>query len=481
MPLRRIDIANLKSLGTNDGEPHQIPLAPITLVYGPNSAGKSTIVQALSLMRELILQDLGPRDCYLPTHTELFDFGSFRSAVHRHDTTLSLFLGVLLDAPADQSAYVGLEFGGSPSKLDEDPPRGALRGAAVGSARQTLQFKLDRNKRAFRLAGSWKQPLMRLIEEATSEDDEKTLSILKAGTRARRAAPKFPLTTGAFPAIPEREYISDADANRLFHSKIDSAVDARVRAVRSALKATAYLGPLRAAPTRLQTLTSERPMNVGPVGEHTASVLYHGDNPKDKLIEHVNSYLVDLEIPYELRVDRISVDRDDPTHNAVDVSDVVAITLVDKRPSASGRSSVPVTVSPRDVGFGVSQVLPVVVQCAAATDSLICIEQPEVHIHPRLQARLGELFVTSAEKNRNQFLIETHSEHLMLRLQRLIRRGHGWLTPDKIAVIYVDVHPDGSARPLHLPLDADGEFTAAWPDGFFTERLEEVFGDDTDV
>ena len=68
-----------------------------------------------------------------------------------------------------------------------------------------------------------------------------------------------------------------------------------------------------------------------------------------------------------------------------------------------------------DVGFGVSQLLPFIVQSLVAEKQIISIEQPEVHVHPKLQADLGDLLAAAIKKeNPNQFLIETHSEHLIL-------------------------------------------------------------------
>jgi hypothetical protein len=136
----------------------------------------------------------------------------------------------------------------------------------------------------------------------------------------------------------------------------------------------------------------------------------------------------------------------------------------------------------RDVGIGISQVLPVVVAALEPSVTLVCIEQPELHIHPAIQVGLGDLFIEGAVNRGTQFLIETHSEHLILRLLRRIREttdgelppGLPEVKPEHIGVLYVD-NSEGGMRITQLPIDETGEFTVRWPKGFFVERGEELF------
>lgn len=135
-----------------------------------------------------------------------------------------------------------------------------------------------------------------------------------------------------------------------------------------------------------------------------------------------------------------------------------------------------------DVGVGVSQVLPVV---AAALDphrpGITAIEQPELHLHPRMQVELGDLFAQSVDQS-GVFLLENHSEHLMLRLLRRIEETHGGelpegkpaLKPDQVSVVYLD-RVDGEVTATRLRIDEEGEFIDRWPHGFFDERAKELF------
>jgi len=142
-------------------------------------------------------------------------------------------------------------------------------------------------------------------------------------------------------------------------------------------------------------------------------------------------------------------------------------------------------VSLRDVGIGISQVIPVITYAHYHNNGIITIEQPELHLHPALQAELGDLFIESAlGNNKNTFLIETHSEHLILRILRRIRETfeasqqkappkiENPITPDDVSVIYAKPTKDGT-KLYSMKITEDGNFERDWPDGFFEERLEE--------
>jgi predicted ATPase len=100
------------------------------------------------------------------------------------------------------------------------------------------------------------------------------------------------------------------------------------------------------------------------------------------------------------------------------------------------------------------------------------IEQPEVHLHPRLQSAVGDLLIDTVTSGRAQVLVETHSEHLVLRLLRRVREG--LLDPAALAVLYVEQDDAGAAFVRRLEVDADGDLVDGWPGGFFDERLGEV-------
>jgi predicted ATPase len=143
-----------------------------------------------------------------------------------------------------------------------------------------------------------------------------------------------------------------------------------------------------------------------------------------------------------------------------------------------------VSLAPQDLGVGMSQLIPVVVAALRQTAGIVAVEEPESNLHPAFQVVLADLFISQAKTNPNVlFLIETHSEHLMLRCLRRIREtsegevpeGEPSLKPEDIAVHFVEPGDDGPH--IHrIRIDEDGEFLDAWPQGFFRERGKELFG-----
>ncbi len=140
-------------------------------------------------------------------------------------------------------------------------------------------------------------------------------------------------------------------------------------------------------------------------------------------------------------------------------------------------------LSHRDIGIGISQVLPVLVHAYGEHGKLIAIEQPEIHIHPALQSEIADVFIESAlGDQKNTFLLETHSEHLILRILRRIREtsegtlegGLRPLYPKDIQVLYVNSTSTGTSI-VEMRVTSDGDFENPWPGGFFAERSAELF------
>ena len=212
---------------------------------------------------------------------------------------------------------------------------------------------------------------------------------------------------------------------------------------------TKPIGAIRQAPRRLYWSSKSVAGNVGFMGEWVGDVLLD-----EGCKAEVNKWLI--------RLTGYEVERED-------VGSILpgAYVLKVRDTRRKGAQYVKIT----DVGFGISQVLPLAAQLVASKESIITVEQPESQIHPALQADFAELVVWSMKERKNQVLIETHSEHLALRIQALIHKGD--VLPNDVSVVYVQRNEKGSSI-QQLQLDEQGRFKDAWPGGFFPERRKDM-------
>jgi len=137
-----------------------------------------------------------------------------------------------------------------------------------------------------------------------------------------------------------------------------------------------------------------------------------------------------------------------------------------------------------DVGSGLGYVLPVLCGVCEPSTKIVMLQQPELHLHPALQAVMGDVLIEAAMKRNGQpILAETHSEHLLLRVLKRVRQTHEnsntspslRISADDVGVLYFDPRPDGTTSVKRLRISDDGEFMDRWPRGFFAERDKELF------
>ena len=125
-----------------------------------------------------------------------------------------------------------------------------------------------------------------------------------------------------------------------------------------------------------------------------------------------------------------------------------------------------------DVGFGVSQILPVLVLCFYAPEgSTLILEQPEIHLHPAVQAGLADVFIDAIQTRKVQIILESHSEHLLRRLQ--LRIAEEKLSPAQTALYFAAISDQGVSRLQSLDLDSFGNIRN-WPDNFFGGEMGDL-------
>ena len=133
------------------------------------------------------------------------------------------------------------------------------------------------------------------------------------------------------------------------------------------------------------------------------------------------------------------------------------------------------------MGYGISQVLPIICELAlisragkrknySAVNDILLVEQPELHLHPAAQANLAELFAMCVTSNENaRIVIETHSEHLISKLQVMIADKDCKLTNDMVQILYVDQNEEKDAFIEEMVIKENGKFAKEWPTGFFDQ------------
>lgn len=292
---------------------------------------------------------------------------------------------------------------------------------------------------------------------------------------------------------------SEQNRRRSLRTLLDEIILDPVRTVRDYLCEMTYIGPLREIPSR-----SFRP-RLSPDEARWAHGLAAWDllytDTTGKLQGEVNDWLSNeqrlktgyrlekiefKEIPVPSRFAQL-FDREISEDDIGELQELYR-NLKSRSEIALRDFEKGILVAPSDVGVGISQMVPVVVACLRPQDGILAIEQPELHVHPAIQVGMGDLFIQAVQPDENRItsgktlLIETHSEHIILRLLRRIReKTDDELPPavlgiesDDISVVYVEAGSNGTNF-RQLRVDEDGEFIDRWPKGFFEERAEELF------
>lgn len=445
--LTTLQIQNFKAWKDTD----EVRLAPLTVIFGANSAGKSSLGHWLLALKQTALSADRRRAFHLGDDKSLIDLGTFEECIYNHDLNQSL------------SFKLGWKL----------PPSFEVRDSLLQKRYRGDELLLDVVMRASK-AG---QPEITSLKYEMKERGSATLDVTyerkkTSGTfDLKSQVYKLVRTNGrAWPLDEPDKFYRVSEQSRARFQNADFLTDFAL-ATESMLTNLYYVGPLREYPKRMYQWSGDTPEDVGQKGEYAVAAILSAQanerklnrGPKKKqqvFSEFIAGWLKDLGIIESFRV----------------------------KPLAKGRKEFEVLVKTHgsgsevkltDVGFGVSQVLPALVEAFyCPPNSVVWMEQPEIHLHPQVQAELADVFISAVQARENgrdrnvQLIIESHSEHFLNRLQRRI--AEGLIAPEDVAVYFCN--RVGNRTELEtLKIDKYGEIEN-WPDNFFGDEMAELSG-----
>jgi hypothetical protein len=422
--LTRLRIQNFKSLA-DTGE---MQIRPLTFLVGPNSAGKSSLLQVMLLLRQTV--DERDPNITLKINGSWVELGSYLDCIHR----------AVGEEPGNRELEISFTF------LWPKPDYGG--GVSLSDLLST-----DFNAR-FGYDGKV------LLQRASYKGDIGEFAIERVGFQQYRVNGDTNVQLRKFydcspPPFPKRPEKPDM----FFPSKqVDlpfSSFQGFVWGMEYFFSRVFYLGPLRHRPQSSYQTSGEVPTDVGLAGERAIDVLMaSAKRGRESTLTQVRHWLDAFDIASDVQLTDLT-----PTQ--------YQFRLIDK-PTG-------VTVNYPHVGFGAFQIVPIIVEGFYSLDlSTLLIEQPEIHLHPRAQARLADLLIAVSQESRSldlapkTLIVETHSEHLLSQVQ--VRIAQGDLSRDDVAIYYFEPTPAGT-RIVPIEINELGQF-GNWPPGFFDEGFK---------
>jgi predicted ATPase len=427
-----------------------IRLAPLTVIFGTNSSGKSSLGHLLLALKQTALLADRKRALHLGDEHTLIDLGTFEDCLYGHDLQKTLDFTLRWRLPQELTVK---------DTLDR---KKMFRGDELELAASLIADKAS-------------QPQTREFIYRLLQGDQEILAIRHArashGKKASLTSEQFKLVHAQgrkWPLEPPEKFYRFADRTLSRYQNADFPAEFALETERL-LQNIFYLGPLRSHPRRVYQWSGDTPPDVGAQGEYAIPALLAATEANRKLN----------------RGKRQKLQRFD-TFIAAWLKDLGVIENFSVKPVAEGRKEYEVLIRTHadtpevkltDVGFGVSQVLPALVQAFyAPPNAVVWMEQPEIHLHPSVQANLADTFISAVQAYENgaprnvQIIIESHSEHFLTRLQR--RVAERWISPDEVAIYFVHRQKHG-AELEPLALDMCGNI-ANWPANFFGDEMADV-------
>ncbi|MBL7065891.1 MAG: DUF3696 domain-containing protein [Anaerolineae bacterium] len=378
---------------------------PITLLLGPNNAGKTSVLQALLLLKG----SLAYPEAVLSFRNDLVDLGSFRDTVTQgHEEE-----GISIELGEEENNKAWSFF------LRVDTLEGTLQIRGCDVVSEGSRFEYLRSPSSEETSAMYSDPREGVL---------KGRQVLE-GLRWRSFIPYSAVSRRLRPSIREPQWF---------------------------LNLLQYIGPLRVYPERSYRSQPPPGLDVGIDGRWAPHLL------RGATAEQLGN------LRYWLGAEGFGLVTN------LRARDVEGLPNFVVEVNVQGQ-----WVNLRDVGFGMSQLLPIVVESILVPAKswrgapLLLLEQPEIHLHPKAQADLGA-FITEMSRKGRRYLIETHSEYLLMRLATEVRRGK--LLPDDIAIYFLSLDEQGHTQFRYIPLEEDGRLPPPdeWPEGFFDTDIKEA-------
>lgn len=438
--LTRLRFTNFKSWAEAD-----LPLGRVTGLFGTNSSGKTSLIQFILMLKQT--KEAADRAISLELNGAYVGLGTYRDVVFAHDESRRLELKLSFERDESEREWVLID-------PDQSRTAGLVRSRAMELAAEVESHQGAPRARA--LSYSIGDAVFSLAPSTTEESRFELTQSGHLGFKFRRTQGRpwqlpGPVKTYAFPD-QARTYFQNAG----FLADLEAAFEAEMDRI-------FYLGPLRDDPRRDYLWARSRPTDVGRRGEKAIdAILAATDAGEVRNLRSKSRNMPFQEmVAYWLRkiglIESFSVQEIKEGSNRW-------WARLKTRPEAP-------EVLLTDVGFGVSQVLPVITLLYYVPEgATVILEQPEIHLHPLAQAGLADLILTAAKRRRLQVIVESHSEHLLLRLQRRIAEDEA--TADEVRLYFCDVSGSGShLQPLDLDLYGN---IRNWPDKFMGDAFGET-------
>ena len=430
---RQFAIANLRAENFKSWhETGEIKFAPLTGFFGSNSSGKTAILQLLLMLKQTV--ETIDRQRILDTRGPYIDLGTFSDIISNGQTPGKISFS--LDWKLAKTLEI-LDPEGEPEQILFSIPElnfaATIEGTANSISVEQFSYNFSAGGSNYQFGMQVKGGEYQLISSGYE---------LKRN-RGRGWALPPPLKSYRFPDKVNTYY-----QNASFLSDF-------VLAFEDLWQNVYYLGPLRDYPQRQYLWTGEKPQDVGKRGEFAVAALLASQKlDKNSLIEEwVAEKLRDLKLI------------DDFTVKPIGENSQYYEVRVRRSPTAP---SVLIT----DVGFGVSQILPVLVLCYyVPKGSTIILEHPAIHLHPSVQAGLADVLIDGIKSRNLQVILESHSEYLLRRLQRRVAEEQ--LNNEEAALYFCDTDNSGKSQLTPLELDTFGNIRN-WPKDFFGDELGEI-------